>query len=271
MIVGISISEVQSSGIPFLGTEITNTMVWTWLILILLSALFIWLGSGLKVKPEGKKQVIAEMIYGAIDDMVNANMGPGAKAFVPYFIALFAFLLVSNISSFIGLGVVRAPTADIATPAALAILTFILTQVNKIKVTGVKAYFKSFIEPIPIMLPMNIISEIANPVSLTFRLFGNMMGGMMLGALIYAMLVGSNLIPIWISVAAIVLTVLLLTKQYKKIKTLEKGKKVLVMGLAIICMLPLFPMAIDHGYFDVFAGCLQAYIFCMLSMLFIAA
>jgi F-type H+-transporting ATPase subunit a len=211
------------------------------------------------------------MLYGAIDDMVNANMGSGAKAFVPYFIALFAFLLVSNISSFIGLGVVRAPTADIATPAALAILTFILTQVNKIKVTGVKAYFKSFIEPIPIMLPMNIISEIANPVSLTFRLFGNMMGGMMLGALIYAMLVGSNLIPIWISVAAIVLTVLLLTKQYKKLKTLEKGKKALVMGLAIICMLPLFPMAIVHGYFDVFAGCLQAYIFCMLSMLFIAA
>ena len=103
------------------------------------------------------------------------------------------------------------------------------------------------------------------------RLFGNMLGGMMLGALIYAMLVGSNFIPIWISVAAVVLTVLLLTKQYKKLKTLEKGKKALAMGLAIICMLPLFPMAIVHGYFDVFAGCLQAYIFCMLSMLFIAA
>ena len=270
MIVGISISEVQSSGISFLGTEITNTMVWTWLILILLSALFIWLGSGLKVKPEGKKQVIAEMIYGAIDDMVTSNMGEACKGFIPYFLALFSFLLVSNISGFISLGVVRAPTADIATPAAVAILTFILTQVNKIRTTGVKAYFKSFIEPIPIMLPMNIIGELANPVSLTFRLFGNMMGGMMLGALIYAMLVGSNFIPIWISVAAVLLTVLLLTKQYKKLKTLEKGKKILVMGLAIICMLPLFPMAVVHGYFDVFAGCLQAYIFCMLSMLFIA-
>ena len=267
---GISISEVQSSGISFLGTEITNTMVWTWLVLILLSALFIWLGSGLKVKPEGKKQIISEMIYGAIDDMVISNMGSGAKAFVPYFLALFSFLLVSNIISFVSLGVVRAPTADIATPAAMAILTFILTQYNKIKVTGIKAYFKSFIEPIPIMLPMNIIGELANPVSLTFRLFGNMMGGMMLGALIYAMLVGSNFIPIWISFAAILLTVLLLTKQYKKIKTLEKGKKILVIGLAIICMLPLFPMAVVHGYFDVFAGCLQAYIFCMLSMLFIA-
>ena len=268
---GISISEVQSSGISFLGTEITNTMVWTWLILILLSALFIWLGSGLKVKPEGKKQVIAEMIYGAIDDMVTSNMGANSKGFVPYFLALFAFLLVSNVSSFLSLGIVRAPTADIATPAAVAILTFILTQANKVRVTGIKAYFKSFIEPIPIMLPMNIISELANPVSLTFRLFGNMLGGMMLGALIYAMLVGSNFIPIWISVAAVVLTVLLLTKQYKKLKTLEKGKKAIAMGLAIICMLPLFPMAIVHGYFDVFAGCLQAYIFCMLSMLFIAA
>ena len=268
---GISISEVQSSGISFLGTEITNTMVWTWLILILLSALFIWLGSGLKVKPEGKKQVIAEMIYDAIDDMVTSNMGANSKGFVPYFLALFAFLLVSNVSSFLSLGIVRAPTADIATPAAVAILTFILTQANKIRVTGIKAYFKSFIEPIPIMLPMNIISELANPVSLTFRLFGNMLGGMMLGALIYAMLVGSNFIPIWISVAAVVLTVLLLTKQYKKLKTLEKGKKALAVGLAIICMLPLFPMAIVHGYFDVFAGCLQAYIFCMLSMLFIAA
>ncbi len=268
---GISISEVQSSGISFLGTEITNTMVWTWLILILLSVLFIWLGSGLKVKPEGKKQVIAEMIYGAIDDMVTSNMGSNSKAFVPYFLALFAFLLVSNVSSFFGLGIIRPPTADIATPAAMAILTFILTQVNKVRVTGIKAYLKSFIEPIPIMLPMNIISEVANPVSLTFRLFGNMMGGMMLGALIYAMLVGSNFIPIWISAAAVLLTVILLTKQYKRLKTLEKGKKILVMGLAVICMLPLFPMAVVHGYFDIFAGCLQAYIFCMLSMLFIAA
>ncbi len=266
----ISIPQVEQ-GFSIGSFPITNTIVWTLLIVVVLSAVFIWLGSGLKVKPTSKKQVVAEMIYGAISNMVDETMGPGHKAFTPYFIALFAFLLVSNLSGVWGLGIVRPPTADIVTPLALAILTFILTQANSIRVNGVKAYFKSFLEPVAILLPINLISEIANPISLTFRMFGNLLGGLVIGTLVYSMLIGNNFVPAWVAIASVLLAALLLTNQYKKIKTLSKGKKKMVIGLAVLCLLPLLATSFVHAYFDVFAGCLQAYIFCMLSMIFISA
>ncbi|MBQ6802861.1 MAG: hypothetical protein IJP05_07305, partial [Oscillospiraceae bacterium] len=76
--------------------------------------------------------------------------------------------------------------------------------------------------------------------------------------------------PIWIAIGSVVLCAVLLTKQYKKIKELDKTKKKLVMGLGILCCLPLFAMIFVHGYFDIFSGCLQTYIFCLLSMIFIS-
>ncbi len=269
----ISISEV-TSGFSVFGFEITNTMVWTWLILIILSAVFIWLGSGLKVEPESKKQIVAETVYGLIGNLVESNIGPNTQAFIPYFTALFAFILTSNLSGVWGLGIIRPPTADIATPFALAIMTCVISWYYKIKVQGIKEYLKSFLGPVPfmtpIMLPMNIISEIANPVSLTLRMFGNLLGGLIIGTLIYSMLIGSNLMPVWIALGSIILCAVLITKQYKKIKNLEKGKKKLLMGLGILCCLPLFVMIFVHGYFDIFSGCLQTYIFCLLSMIFIS-
>ena len=269
----VSIPEI-TSGFSVFGFEITNTMIWTWLILAILSVVFIWLGSGLKVKPTSKKQVVAEMIYGVIGNLVESNIGPNTKAFIPYFTALFAFILTSNLSGVWGLGVIRPPTADIATPFALALMTSVISQYYHIKVNGVKEYFKGFLGPvkfmIPIMLPMNIISEIANPISLTLRMFGNLLGGLIIGTLIYSMLIGSNVMPIWIAIGSVVLCAVLLTKQYKKIKNLEIGKKKLVMGLGILCCLPLFAMIFVHGFFDIFSGCLQTYIFCLLSMIFIS-
>ena len=269
----VSISEI-TSGFSVFGFEITNTMIWTWLILAILSVVFIWLGSGLKVKPTSKKQVVAEMIYGVIGNLVESNIGPNTKAFIPYFTALFAFILTSNLSGVWGLGVIRPPTADIATPFALALMTCVISQYYHIKVNGVKEYFKGFLGPvkfmIPIMLPMNIISEIANPISLTLRMFGNLLGGLIIGTLIYSMLIGSNVMPIWIALGSIILCAVLLTKQYKKIKELDKTKNKMVRGLGILCCLPLFAMIFVHGYFDIFSVSLKSYIFCLLSMIFIS-
>ena len=91
----VSIPQI-TSGFSVFGFEITNTMVWTWLILAILSVVFIWLGSGLKVKPAGKKQIVAETIYGLVGNLVESNIGPNTKAFIPYFTALFAFILAPN-------------------------------------------------------------------------------------------------------------------------------------------------------------------------------
>ena len=258
-----------TSGFSIGSFTVTNTIFWTWIILAVLSVFFIWLGAGLKVKPTGKKQVVAEFIYGAIENMVDDTMGPESRNFIPYFIALFSFLLMANISGFWGMGVVRQPTADIATPLAMAILTFVINQANHIKVNGLKAHLHSFLEPFPVLLPINILGEIASPVSLTFRMFGNLLGGLIIGVLIYSMLVGSNVMPIWVVVASVILCVLLLSNMYKKLLKLTGTIKKIAMALAVVCFLPLAITGFVHGYFDIFAGFLQTYIFCLLSMVYI--
>ncbi len=269
----VSVPEI-TVGFEIFGIEVTNTMVWTLLIIVMLSALFIWLGAGLKVKPTSKKQVVAEMIYTMVGNLVETNIGEHAKNFTPYFIALFAFILTSNLSGVWGLGIVRPPTGDIATPFALALFTTVLTWYYQIKEIGLKEKLKGFLGPVPLIAPillvMNLVSEIANPVSLTLRMFGNILGGMVITTLIYSMLIGSNTMPIWIGVAAVIFSVVLLTGQLKKISKLSKAKKKLALGLGIICCLPLFAMIFVHGYFDIFSGCLQAYIFCLLSMIYIS-
>ena len=163
----------------------------------------------------------------------------------------------------------RQPTADIATPMALAILTFLLNHGNSIRVNGIKSYLKGFIEPFPVLLPINILGELASPVSLTFRMFGNLLGGLIIGVLVYSLFVGSNVVPIWVVIASLVLCALLLTNQVSKLKSLKGMKKKLVILLAVICFLPLGATLFIHGYFDIFAGFLQTYIFCLLSMVYI--
>ena len=119
------------------------------------------------------------------------------------------------------------------------------------------------------LLPINILGELASPVSLTFRMFGNLLGGLIIGVLVYSMLIGSNAVPIWVVVASLVLCALLLTNQISKLKALHGMKKKLVMLLAVICFLPIGITLFIHGYFDIFAGFLQTYIFCLLSMVYI--
>ncbi|MCC8097911.1 MAG: F0F1 ATP synthase subunit A, partial [Eubacterium sp.] len=132
---------------------------------------------------------------------------------------VFAFILVSNLSGLIAL---RPPTADLATTAALALTTFVLIHFMGL-ITGKLGYFKGYLEPIPFLLPLNIISEIATPISLSFRLFGNILGGLIIMGLVYTL-------PIYVR---------------------------------------FFIPGFLHMYFDVFAGCLQTFIFVMLSMTFI--
>jgi len=265
----MNIPEV-TAGFQIGPFTITNTIVWTWIILGVLAVVFIILGSGLRVRNISKKQVVAEAFYGLVKNMVTDSMGEGNDFFVAYFVALFGFLLGCNLSGFWGLGIVRPPTADIVTPMAMALLVFVLTQYNHIKTNGIKAYLKSFIEPIPVMLPMNLISELANPVSLTFRMFGNLLAGLIIGTMIYSMLVASAVVPTWIAIAAALLTLVLLTKRYKKLKTLTGWKKKAVTIVAVLCFLPLAVTGFVHGYFDIFAGILQSYVFCILSTIFIS-
>jgi len=133
-------------------------------------------------KVPGKLQLIAEMMVKGIDGLTENTMGKKNLGFAPYMLTLFMYLGIANL---LGVVALRPPTADLTMTFALSLLTFFMTQFFAIKSKGVGGFFKGFIEPIPLLLPINIIGEFANPISLSFRLFGNMLGGVIIMGLIY--------------------------------------------------------------------------------------
>ncbi len=162
--------------------KLSETVVVQWLVMVILGVLFFILGRNLKVRPESKRQVIAEFIVSTFSGMVNDSMGVSYKKYTPYISALFCFSLCSSLMGLLGL---RSPTSDLSVVGSWALITFVLVQRNKFKTGGVKGFFKGFIDPMPFMLPFNIIGEIANPVSQALRHFANILSGVVIGGLIY--------------------------------------------------------------------------------------
>ncbi len=204
--------------------RITETLINFWIIggILILFALITRIKlSKFTDVPTTKFQSGVEAVVEAFDNYVVAIMGKENREFGQWFFGVFVIVLFSNLS---GLLTLRPPTADLVVTLCFGISTFVL-----IHFTGItrkkKEYWKGYLEPMPLFLPMNIVGELALPVSLSFRLFGNILGGMIIMELYYA------LVPyIWLKIG-----------------------------------IP----AIFHIYFDVFAGCLQAYIIVTLSMTFL--
>lgn len=132
-------------------------------------------------KPSNFLNVI-EMAVEAVDNLVKQTMGEKHVRFAPYIFALMAFLLFANLFGLVGF---TPPTSDYSVTLALALVTFTLTQFYGLKNKGFGGYLKSFTEPMAFLTPLNIIGEIANPVSLSFRLFGNILSGVIIMGLIY--------------------------------------------------------------------------------------
>ena len=139
-------------------------------------------------KPDGFQNII-ELIVEMLDGMVQSTMGQWAPKFVNYISTIFIFILMSNISGLFGL---RPPTADYGTTLALALITFFMIHYNQVKHQSAKEIWKGMCSPLPpwlpIWAPINIISEIAVPISLSLRLFANVLSGTVIMALVYGLL-----------------------------------------------------------------------------------
>ena len=155
-------------------------------------------------------------------------------------------LMMSVMCSLSSLVLLFAPTGDLSTLLGWAVVVFVLITYYKLKANGIGGYLKSFLSPIFIMAPLNVISEVATPVSMAFRHFGNIASGSVISALIYAALAaGSNALLGWLPGA-------------------------LGDVLGMIPILQIGIPAILGLYFDLFTAVIQAYIFCMLTMMYIA-
>lgn len=168
----------------------------------------------------GMLQNIAELIVSMVDNMVKGIMGEEGKRFRNFICLLMMFLLLCNISGIFGL---RAPTADYGVTLPLGLITFFLIHINGVKKHHAK-HFTALFKPTPILFPINLIGEVAVPLSLSLRLFGNVLSGTVMMGLIYGLLSP----PITTGIPAFL-----------------------------------------HVYFDIFSGCIQAYVFCMLTMVYI--
>lgn len=132
----------------------------------------------------GTLQNIAELAVEMLDNLVGTIMGKRGRKYVNYIGTIFAFILFSNVSGLLGL---RPPTADYGVTLPLALITFVMMQYINIKENKLGA-LKSLFQPIPLFFPINLIGEFATPVSLSLRLFGNILSGTVLMALIYGLL-----------------------------------------------------------------------------------
>ena len=226
----------------FGGIPITETITNAWLVMAIIAGLCVFLTRGMTVRGTGKRQVIAEMLVQTAQNFVDTNMGKRFSHFAPFIAALFSMSVLSSLLSLVGL---YAPTADLSTELAWAVLVFVMITAAKIRSGGLGGYLKGFTEPIAVLTPFNILSELATPISMAFRHFGNIASGMV-SALVYAALAVLN----------------------QAVFGLLPG----VLGdvLGAIPFLQVGIPAILSIYFDLFSSFMQAFIFSMLTMLYIA-
>ena len=228
---------------PILGKfAITETLVVSWIVMAIITGLCIFLTRDLKVENISKRQALAEFIVEKANNFVLGNMSEKFRYMIPFVSALFATSLVSNLISLIGL---RSPTADLSTEAAWAIVVFIMITSQKIKAGGVGGYLKGFTQPIPVLTPFNILSELATPISMACRHFGNILSGVVINALLYGALALASSALLGLIPGAV-------GNFLSQIPVLDVGVP-----------------AILGVYFDWFTGCMQAFIFCMLTTMYI--
>ncbi|NLZ96009.1 MAG: F0F1 ATP synthase subunit A [Bacteroidales bacterium] len=182
---GLNVDNIWVFNISGVEIWITETIVNTWIIMILLIGFAIVVRVKLRkfeVIPTGFQNMVEVMIE-SFDNFAVNTLGEKLSYVAPWFFMVFAFILSSSLFSIFGL---RAPTADWATTFALAFASFALMLFMGFKHRKGE-YLKSFFEPHFIFFPLNLIGELAKPVSLSFRLFGNVLSGTIILTLYYAL------------------------------------------------------------------------------------
>lgn len=237
---GISITGAQvffEIPMPVQNLIITESQTNSLFVLIMIFGLCLYLTHGIMGEKLMKRHLLAKWVVEKVEKMVVGNMGPYFKGFTSFVIAILA---LSGFSSLITLFGLFPPTSDVNIVAGWAVLVFILITYYKFK-CGPVQYIKGLADPVA-LLPLNIIGEVATPVSMAFRHYGNVLSGSVISVLVATGL---------------------------------QGLSKLVLG-SLPGFLGEFPFlqiglpAVLSVYFDVFSGCLQAYIFAMLTMLYIS-
>ena len=219
--------QTEIFGIPF---SLTESVLLSWILIALVTVLLLWMTQDMKTKAVSKKQIVAEWAVTTIHNLVDDTMGKGNRKFSPYIGSLFTFSILGSLLSLFGL---RSITADFSVVLAWALVTFVWVHYTKLRTNGLWGYLKGYASPVFVMLPMNILSEVSLPVSMSIRHFGNIASGAIISSLVYFALT-----------------------------SITKAIGVAFMTIGIPAVLSL--------YFDLFSSFMQAFIFIMLTMVNVA-
>ncbi len=221
---------------PIQDFPITESQINSAIVLVTLFFFCLYITHGIGDRIKLKRQHLAELIIEKVDGLVKDNMGDYFMGFTPFIVAILALSALSSLLTLFGL---YPPTSDINIVGGWAILVFVLITYYKMK-CGPIHYVKSLADPI-LLTPLNVISEVATPISMAFRHYGNVLSGSVIGVLIATALGGlSSMVLGWLP--------------------------------GFLADIPLFQIGIPavlSVYFDIFSGCLQAFIFAMLTMMYI--
>ena len=221
---------------PIQNFPITESQVNSAIVLVTLLFFCLYITHGIGEHIKLKRQHFAELIIEKVDGLVKDNMGEYFMGFTPFIVAILALSALSSLLTLFGL---YPPTSDINIVGGWAILVFVLITYYKMK-CGPLHYIKSLSDPI-LLTPLNVISEVATPISMAFRHYGNVLSGSVIGVLVATALGGlSSMVLGWLP--------------------------------GFLADIPLFQIGIPavlSVYFDIFSGCLQAFIFAMLTMMYV--
>lgn len=223
---------------PIQNFPITESQVNSAIVIVVLLAVCLYMTHGMSQHIKLKRQHFAELIVEKADGLIKENMGAYFASYAPFIIAIMGLSALSSLLSLFGL---FPPTSDINIVGGWAILVFFIITYYKMK-CGPIQYLKGMAEPVVILAPINFISEFATPLSMAFRHYGNVLSGSVISVLL---------------------------------ATALGGLSSMVLGSlpGILADIPLFQIGIPAVlsiYFDVFSGCLQAFIFAMLTMMYVS-
>jgi F-type H+-transporting ATPase subunit a len=223
---------------PLIGSVHADTILTTWLVMLVSLVFFWYLGTSYKSNRVNKRQATFEGIVNYLADLTQSTIGAHGERYVPIFIGMFFFIFILNQIGFfpfkqLHLPFGGAPTADLNTTVAFALLVFFGIQFVAVRQSGIKAYAHLF-KPFPILFPLNVIEELARPVVLALRLFFNIFVGELL-LFVVATIIASNV---------------------------SVGPVNLSLGAAVV---PFFLQ-----FFNFFVGTLQAFVFTLLSIVYLS-
>ena len=222
---------------PLQDLPITESQVNSWAVMLTIIGLTLFLTRRLRVKDISVRQHVAEWIVEKTEGLVKDNMDPYFRNFGPLIGTILGLSAFSSLLSLCGL---FAPTSDLNIVAGWAVFVFVLITYYKFK-CGPLYYLKGLTEPVAVLTPINLIGEFATPISMAFRHYGNVLSGSVIAVLVATGLQGlSSLVFGWIPI------------------------------LGEIPLLRIGIPAILSIYFDLFSGCLQAFIFAMLTMMYVS-